>query len=168
MTLRENLVCVGYISAAQGIDGKIRVFSRTSPRENILNYSPWLMEREGRLEEIIVRGKRQGQLVVATIDGVESRDQAEALIGSQLYIMPDQLPELDSDDYYWSELIGMRVDSIAGEYLGDITDMMETGADDVMVVAGDQEHLIPFVLNDLVKRVDRKERRVLVDWKSDY
>ncbi|MFT5504075.1 MAG: 16S rRNA processing protein RimM [Gammaproteobacteria bacterium] len=168
MTLRESLVCVGHILAAQGIDGKIRVFSRTSPRENILSYSPWLMEKDGRLEEIVVSGKRQGKLVVATIDGIDNRDQAEALIGNQLYITPDQLPELDNDDYYWSDLIGMRVYSVDGEYLGEITDMLETGADDVMVVAGDQKHLIPFVLKDLVKRVDRQERRVLVDWKSDY
>jgi 16S rRNA processing protein RimM len=168
MALHEDLVCVGYVSAVQGVDGKVRVFSRTSPRENILSYSPWLMDKEGELEEVIVSGKRQGQLVVASIDGITNRDQAEALIGNNLYIKPDQLPELNSDDYYWSELIGMRVDSIDGETLGEIIDMMETGADDVMVVEGDQKHLIPFVLNDLVKLVNRKERSVLVDWKSDY
>jgi len=164
----DELICVGHILGAQGVKGWVKIFSNTSPRENILNYSPWLVEWGGKLAEINISGRVQGKNVVAKLDGIDDRDQAENLLGQQLYIKPSQLPRLEADEYYWSDLIGMTVEDLNAEPLGSIKSMMETGADDVMVLGGKPERLIPFALEQVVKKVDLKEKRVVVDWSFEY
>lgn len=164
----DELIRVGHILGAQGIKGWVRVYSHTSPRENIVNYGPWLLERDGRREWVDVSGRVQGRHVVAKLDGVDDRNQAEALSGCELYIRARQLPRLPDGDYYWSDLIGLEVQTLQAEPLGVIESMLETGADDVMVLSGDRERLIPFVLDEIVREVDLGNRRLVVDWSPDY
>ena len=164
----DDLICVGHILGAQGIKGWIRVFSNTSPRENIVSYSPWLIEQGDELKAVKVEGRLQGKNVVAKLEGVEDRTQAEALIGCRLLIHKRQLPGLDAGDYYWSDLIGLSVETLRAEPLGTVTAMLETGADDVMVLNGDRERLIPFVMDEIVREVDLDERRLVVDWSPEY
>ena len=164
----DEMVCVGYIIGAQGVKGSVRVFSDTSPRENIVNYNPWLVEIDDRLEEIGVNGRLQGKNVVADLTGVHDREQASNLAGSKIYILQNQLPDLEKGEYYWSDLIGLQVESMQAETLGTIESMIETGADDVMVLRGDRERLIPFVLNEIVREIDLSNNRMVVDWQADY
>lgn len=164
----EETICVGYIIGAHGVKGWVRIFSDTSPRENILNYSPWKIQTGDQIETVEVSGRLQGKNVVVKLAGVEDREQASELIGSKIYILAKQLPKLDDGEYYWSELIGLEVESLEAEPLGSIETMMETGANDVMVLKGDRERLIPFVMDDVVRKVDLANNRVVVDWKPDY
>ena len=168
MDQREDQICVGHITGVQGLQGWVRVFSDTSPRENIVEYSPWMLEAEGRTTTLEVEGRLQGRLVLAKLPGIETREQAAELIGSKIYIWPEQLPELDKNEYYWSDLIGMQVESTESEVFGRVDDMLETGANDVMVIKGDRERLIPFVMDDIVTEVDLTRRRIIVDWRADY
>ncbi len=164
----DELIRVGRILGAQGIKGWVKVYSHTSPRENIVNYGPWLLERDGRREWIDVSGRLQGRHVVAKLDGVDDRNQAEALAGCELYISARQLPRLPAGDYYWSDLIGLEVETLRAEPLGVIESMLETGADDVMVLAGDRERLIPFVIDEIVREIDLEARRMVVDWSPEF
>lgn len=168
MGQRKDDICVGHITGVQGLKGWLRVFSDTSPRENIVEYSPWMLKSGGDIQTLEVEGRLQGRLVLAKIAGIESREQAAELIGSKIYIWPDQLPELDQDEYYWSDLIGMQVESLQAEVLGQVDDMIETGANDVMAVKGDRDRLIPFVMDDIVQEVDLAKRRIIVDWQADF
>jgi 16S rRNA processing protein RimM len=120
------------------------------------------------MQTVEVSGRRQGKNIVARLDGIDQREQAIELIGSKIYILPGQLPKLDEGDYYWSDLIGLAVESLQAEPLGTIETMMETGANDVMVLNGDRQRLIPFVIDDVVREVDLANKRVIVDWKPDY
>ena len=165
---QDEAICVGHITGAQGVKGWVRVFSNTSPRENILNYSPWLMEVDNQLREVEIEGRLQGRNVIVRLTGIEDRDQASALAGSKIYILPEQLPRLGEGDFYWSQLIGLKVESLEAEVLGTIDTMMETGANDVMVLKGDRDRLIPFVIDEVVKEVDLANKRVVVDWQADY
>lgn len=164
----DDLICVGHILGAQGLKGWVRVFSNTSPRENIVKYGPWLIEQGDGLRSVQVEGRLQGKHVLARLEGVEDRNQAETLIGCQLFIEPRQLPGLDAGEYYWSDIVGLEVESLAAEPLGVVTSMMETGADDVMVVSDDRERLIPFVMDEIVREVDLEAKRLVVDWSPDY
>ena len=164
----DESICVGHIIGVQGVKGWVKVFSDTSPRENILNYSPWKIETGEKIMNVAVNGRLQGKNVIAQIDGVEDRDLAAELIGSKIYIEPGQLPKLAEGEYYWSELIGMKVESLESEPLGTVETMMETGANDVMVLQGDRERLIPFVIDEIVRKVDLANKRVVVDWQPDY
>ncbi len=168
MDQRNDDICVGQVTGVQGLKGWVKVFSNTDPRENIVNYSPWMLKAADAIQTLDVEGRLQGRLVLAKLAGIESREAAAELIGSKIYIWPEQLPALDENEYYWSDLIGMQVESISAETLGQVEDMMETGANDVMVVKGDKERLIPFVLDDIVCEVDLANRRIVVDWQADY
>ena len=165
---KDSLLCVGHILGAQGIQGWIRVFSNTSPRENILGYSPWLIEQDGELVKVNIKGRLQGKHVLARLDGIEDRNQAESLAGCELYIQAEQLPRLEAGEFYWSDLIGLEVETLNAEPLGVIEAMMETGADDVMVLQGERERLIPFVMDEIVTEVDLENRRLVVDWSAEY
>ena len=164
----DDLICVGHVLGAQGVKGWIRVFSNTSPRENIVSYSPWLIAQGDELRKLEVEGRLQGKNVIAKLQGIDDRTQAEALVGCQLFINKQQLPGREAGEYYWSDLIGLTVETLQAEPLGVITAMLETGADDVMVLQGERERLIPFVLNEIVREVDLDRRRVVVDWSPEY
>lgn len=164
----DDLICVGHILGAQGIKGWVRVYSNTSPRENIVNYSPWLIELRQELKSVDVNGRLQGRNVIARLNGIEDRNQAEALTGCRILIDSALIPRLQAGDYYWSDLIGLAVESLQGEPLGVVSSMLETGADDVMVLDGDRERLIPFVIDDIVREVDLDGQRLVVDWRPDY
>ena len=164
----DESICVGHIIGVHGVKGWVKIFSDTSPRENILNYSPWIIQTGEETKTTAVSGRLQGKNVVAQLAGVEDRDQAAGLIGSKIYIEPGQLPKLKEGEYYWSDLIGMMVESLESEPLGIIDTMMETGANDVMVLQGDRERLIPFVIDEIVQEIDLVNKRVVVDWQPDY
>ncbi len=163
-----ELILVGRILGAQGIKGWVRVYSHTSPRENIVNYGPWLLDRDGQRQWLEFSGRVQGRHVVAKLDGIDDRNQAEALAGCELYIRARQLPRLPAGDYYWSELIGLEVETLSAEPLGIVESMLETGADDVMVLSGERQRLIPFVIDEIVREIDLEARRMVVDWSPEF
>jgi 16S rRNA processing protein RimM len=164
----DDLICVGHILGSQGIKGWVRVFSNTSPRENIVSYSPWFIEQGNIHKATVVQGRRQGKNVLARLEGIEDRTQADELTGCRIFINPQQLPRLEAGEYYWSDLVGLAVETEQGEPLGVIASMMETGADDVMVLAGERERLIPFVIDQIVREVDLENQRLVVDWLPEY
>ena len=108
------------------------MFSFTDIRENILNYSPWLLKKDSETRLVVViDGKLQGKAVVAQLDGVNDRDRAASLMGWDIFITPDQLPKVAKGEYYWSDLIGLNVETDLGIQLGAVDSLLETGANDV-------------------------------------
>jgi 16S rRNA processing protein RimM len=164
----DDLICVGHILGSQGVKGWVRVYSNTSPRENIVSYSPWFIEQGSVQKETAVQGRRQGKNVLAKLEGVEDRTQADELKDCRIFINPQLLPRLEAGEYYWSDLVGLAVETLQGDPLGVIASMMETGADDVMVLTGERERLIPFVIDQIVREVDLDSQRLVVDWSPEY
>ncbi len=139
-----------------------------------MNYLPWYLKKGAKQHSVkVVEGKKQGKGLVALTDGIEDRTQAEELIGSEIWVDKDQLPNLEKGDYYWHQLEGLEVFNEAGEFLGEVSHLFETGANDVLVVKAseksidDMERLIPYVEKEIVLEIDLEERRILVAWGSD-
>jgi len=164
----DELICVGHILGSQGLKGWVRVFSNTSPRENILAYGPWFIEQGNELNLMSVTGRLQGKNVIARLEGIVDRTGADELSGCRIFIKPEQLPSLEAGEYYWTDLVGLSVETLEGDALGEVASMMETGADDVMVLKGERERLIPFVMGQIVREVDLENRRLVVDWSPEY
>ncbi|WP_031435703.1 ribosome maturation factor RimM [Methylomarinum vadi] len=166
----KDFIKVGEINGVFGVKGWVKVFSFTEPRENILNYSPWYLQRKGETKEMhLVGGQRQGKLVVAALEGVADRDAAAALIGWDILIDKEQLPVPEQGEYYWADLVGLRVETEQGEALGIVDHLMETGANDVLVVKdGKKERLIPFLQQQTVLNVDIENGLMIVDWDPDF
>ncbi|HHB12610.1 MAG TPA: ribosome maturation factor RimM [Chromatiales bacterium] len=164
-------VLLGRISGLYGVRGWVRVFSYTEPREGILRYRPWLLSSgDGDWEPwVVAEGRRHGPTVIARLEGVEDRDAAGALLGRDIAIPAEALPEKAPGEYYWAELIGLEVINEAGVRLGRVARLLETGAHDVLVLeAPDRERLVPFVEGDVVRAVDLDAGRIVVDWEPDY
>ncbi len=167
--MNDDLLELGKISGVFGVKGWVKVHSYTDPREGIADYSSWHILQNGVWREVqLEAGQRQGKTVIAKIEGVNDRDQAMLLTGAKIAIRQDQLEALDEDEYYWRDLEGLRVVNTDGIELGIIDHMMETGANDVMVVKGDQQRLIPFTLGHAVEKVDLSTGVVTVDWDADF
>lgn len=164
---QDRIIALGHIAGVHGIRGWVRVFSHTEPREAILDYRPWLLGDDGRHVEPL-EGARHGKTVIARLEGIGDRDQAERLVGQTIGVERRDLPELGEGQFYWADLIGLEVVLKGGESLGTVEDLMATGAHDVMVVRGDRERLIPFVLDRTVLAVHFESRRITVDWDVDY
>jgi 16S rRNA processing protein RimM len=165
----QRFVTLGRISGVQGIQGWVRVHSDTSPRENIVNYSPWYLEYGGKRERRKVNaGRRQGKGVVAKLAGCNDRNAAEALIGAVIRIPRSQLPQTAPGEFYWADLIGLRVETLDGVDLGRIDQLFETGANDVIVVQGERERLVPYIWEQVVREVDLEAGLMRVDWDPDF
>jgi 16S rRNA processing protein RimM len=116
----------------------------------------------------IVDGRKQGKGIAALLPGYEDREQAAILIGTQIFVGHDQMPAAGKDAYYWFELEGLEVKTTKGELLGRVEKLMETGANDVLVIRGDREHLVPFIQGQYVTRVDLEEGMIEVDWDPEF
>ena len=171
-TTGERLI-VGRVTGAYGVKGWIKVFSWTDPREGIARYNPWFLGREGRgdwRQVTLESARRHGKTVIAKLDGVDDRDAAQALTGRDIAIDETQLEALGEDEFYWRELIGLRVSNRQGSSLGTVSKLMETGAHDVLVItdAAGRDHLVPYVPGHSVLEIDLPAGSMIVDWELDW
>lgn len=170
MAFRPNeSICIGKISGAFGVKGWIKITSYTDSIENILDYTPWVLKRGDDVRICKpVEGKLQSNNVIARMEGSSSRDQAEIMRGFEIWIAKNQLPETREGEYYWIDLIGLKVINLAGEQLGTVDSLMETGANDVLIVRGLREHALPFLQGQTVLNVDVEAGVVTVDWDPNF
>ena len=166
---KQQAIHVGKISGVFGIKGWVKVFSFTDFRENILNYSPWLLKKDDETKRVaVIDGNLQGKTVVAQLDGVNDRDQAASLMGWDIFITPEQLPKAAKDEYYWSDLIGLHVETNLSIPLGIVEGLLETGANDVLIVKGERERVIPFLKGSTILTIDLNAGKMIVDWDPDF
>jgi len=166
----DRLVILGHVTGAHGLQGWIKVHSDTSPRENIANYARLLLDQgQGWQGWKLSSGRRQGKGLVLKLKGCNDRDTAESLAGAKIAIHREELPELESPGvFYWADLEGLAVETVAGESLGEVDHLFETGSNDVLVVKGGRERLIPFIWEQVVQEVDLDGRRMVVDWDPEF
>ena len=161
-------VALGRVSGVFGVQGWIKVHSYTRPREGILAYSPWCLgSAEDCQRYTVLAGHSQGRGLVAQLEGITDRDAASTLVGQGLMVAAKQLPPLPPGQYYWSQLEGLQVQTLSGEPLGRVDYLIETGANDVLVVQGERERLLPYI-PEVVQRVDLDHGIMWVDWDPEF
>lgn len=165
--LPERRISVGRVVGLFGVNGWVKIYSYTRPREAILNYHPWHVTVAGATRVMeAVEGRQQGKGLVARITGCDDRDAAAALVGAEIAIDGSQLSATGEREYYWADLEGLRVVNRAGVELGRVRHLFETGANDVMVVRGERERLIPFG-SPVIHDVDFDAGVIRVDWDAE-
>lgn len=160
-------ILLGHIAGVHGVKGWVKIHSCTDPRDAIFDYQPWLLGEKAEATEVL-EGKVAGKYLLARLKGVSGRDDAEAVSGQKIEVARDALPKLKKSQFYWTDLVGLRVINQDGSTLGNIVDMLATGANDVMVVSGERERLIPFVMDVYVSQVDLEQGFVKVDWDPEF
>lgn len=165
----DRLVLLGRVVGVHGVRGGVKIESYTEPRAAILDYQPWILRQHGAESELRARPISRHGKIAATLDGIDDRDQAAALLGAELLVRRRQLPAPAPGEYYWTDLEGLSVVNTEGLDLGRVQRLFETGANPVMVVHdGERERLLPFVIGAHVREVDLAAGRILVDWDADF
>ena len=164
-----RLVLMGRIAGAYGIKGWVKVISDASPIDNILSYPVWRLARDGDWKDYkVLSGRTHGKGLVARLEGVDDRDEAQAMKGMSIAVERDQLPAAAQGEYYWVDLQGLSVHTLEGVDLGKVDHLFETGANDVLVVKGDKERLIPYISDQVIKSVDLQKGLMVVDWDPEF
>lgn len=186
----DDAVEVARVLGAWGVKGGIRLKPFAADPQALFSSKRWFVQPAERprvsqpgarlpmpLPRMlrVVQAREQGDAIVATCQGLDDRDAAEALTGARIFVSRASFPTPDDDEYYWVDLIGSVVRNRAGQALGTVTNLIETGPHCVLCVsppaggAGPEAEdvLIPFV-DAYVDRVDREARTIDVDWDPDY
>lgn len=187
------MVVMGRIVAPYGVFGWLKVVPDTEAFDGLFDYDTWWLGKGDDWREMVVEtAKVHNDVLVVKLVGIDDRDAALACKGKQIAIPRAQLPEAEENEYYWSDLIGLRVKNKQDVDFGLIVDVFETGANDVIVVKPDavksdtvkvdavaktsnkevaqvkpQERLLPFI-DAVVLEVDLAAKTMLVDWDADF
>jgi 16S rRNA processing protein RimM len=171
--LPENLVIMGRILAPYGVYGWLKVVPDTEMIDSLFHYDTWWIGKDSNWRKLdVVEAKIHNDVLVVKLQGIDDRDAAFACKGKQVAVPRDALPEAAENEYYWSDLIGLSVKNQQDIAFGEIIDVFETGANDVIVVSGKEvaesrERLIPFTAQTILD-VNIEAKTMLVDWDAEF
>ncbi len=155
---------MGRVAGSYGIRGWMKVVPGGGVLETLAGTKEWWI---GSRAYRVAEAKVHSATVVAKLEGIENREQALALKGSEVSVRREALPEAEEGHYYLADLIGLEVRSTGGEPLGRVKRFFTNGAQDVMEVEGDRTHLIPWV-SAIVKAVDLERGEIAVEWSAEW
>lgn len=175
------MVVMGRVVAPYGVFGWLKVVPDTETIDGLFDYDSWWLGKGDKWRELEVEtAKIHNDVILVKLQGIDDRDAAFACKGQQIAVPRSWLPEPDENEYYWSDLIGVRVKNLQGVDFGVIHDVLETGANDVIAVRSDAlaleegqakakpiERLLPFIAS-VVLEVDLQAKTMLVDWDPDF
>ena len=163
----DKNVFVGKVSSPHGIKGWVKVISYTNPIENILSYREWLIANEGGDKSFSIEDSRiQGNKIIVKLDGVEDRNSAEDLKNKEILVSRKELPKLEKNTFYWNDLLNLPVMNQKGKQIGKVDSLFETGSNDVLVVVNESKErfLVPFIMEEVIIKVDLAKEFITIDW----
>jgi 16S rRNA processing protein RimM len=173
---KDDFVVLGKLTSPFGVQGWVKVYSYTDPVDSIFQHKSWSLWLDGKHvgDFVVSKGQKHSKGLIVLLKNIQDRTQIEKLCGSEIRIPKETLPELEDGDYYWHQLEGLEVVTVAGVNLGRIAYLMETGANDVVVIhassdsVDDNERLIPYLIDQVVKEVNLSTGKMVVDWDPDF
>jgi len=165
----EEIVVMAKVLVPYGVNGWVKVYSFTEKLESFLQYKKLFLSKDQKnwIEIKVIDIKLHGKTIVANFLEIANRTQAENYKGYLIGVPKNLLPRLKEEQYYWSDLIGCEVLNLQNISFGLVDTFIETGANDVIVVKGDKERLIPYT-TEAVLKVDTINRKIMVDWNEDF
>ena len=168
--VNSDLVIMGRVVAPYGVFGWLKIVPDTEEFDGLLDYKTWWLGKDDDWRELaVIDAKTHNDVLVVKLQGIDDRDAAFACKGKQIAVPRALLPKLDTEEYYWSDLIGLTVKNQQGVDFGKITDVFATGANDVVVAKSEDgiERLIPYIAQVIVE-VSLEAKTMLVDWDADF
>ena len=163
------MVVMGQLGTPFGVKGWVRIFADTEYPDSLLDYPVWYLETATGWQAFdIEAAEMHAKGLVAKLAGIDDRNAAEELGSCFIGAPREDLPAPQQDEYYWADLVGLEVVNVQEQSLGRVESLIETGANQVLVVKdGERERLLPFVAQ-VVKAVDLAGRRIRVEWGDDW
>lgn len=169
MNNKEDWVTIGKFGRPHGIKGLTTAFSYNEPHEQILNYDVWFARLNNTWQQLsIISAQQTAKSILVRLDGYNDREAAALLTNVEIAVKREQLAELMPDEYYWCQLIGMNVINKNQVNLGIVSELIPTGANDVLVVKGEKRLLIPYVIDKVIIEISLEQQQILVDWDTDF
>ena len=165
----EEIIVMAKLSSPYGVKGWVKIFSFTEKLDSLLAYKKFFLSKDQKnwLEKEVKEIKLHGKSIIVKFLEIDSRSEAENLKNYLIGVSKDLLPKLNKGQYYWNELIGFEVLNLKNISFGNVATFIETGANDVIVVRGDKERLIPYTSNTVLK-VDTGGEKIIVDWDEEF
>lgn len=169
MNNQTNWITVGRFGRPHGIKGFVTIHSFTEPRDNILRYTDWrvFLNNEWQLIQLLSVAV-QNKAIIAQIVGYPERESVARLTNLDIAVAKEQLADLEPGEYYWHDLIGMKVVNQKGDVFGNVIEIMPTGSNDVLVVRGEKKYLIPYLPGQFVTDINSEQQLITVDWDLDF
>lgn len=173
---QSQKVILGKVGAPYGIKGWLKLTPYTDDPEGIFDYETLFVQMNGQWQELkVAQWRRHNNGLVFKFDAVDDRNQAQVYTNAEIAVSEEDLPQLEEGEFYWRDLIGLEVTSESGYQMGQVTDLLETGSNDVLVVRakpndafGKTERLIPFLTDQVIKEIDQSNKTILVDWDPGF
>lgn len=158
-------VALGKIGKPYGLKGWLTVISYTQPASNILSYQPWYLFEKDHWIPLKTKAIREfNQKIMVQVENIITPEEARLYTGKTIGILESQLPHLNENEYYWRDLEGLTVIDQHQQRLGTVHYLMETGSNDVLIIQGDKEFAIPYLIGDVIQQVDLQNRIIYVQW----
>lgn len=165
----SDWVVIGQFGRVHGIQGMIRVHSFTQEPEQVLAYKGWhRFENHVWIPTESIKTDIMHQAILVKIRGFETREAAMMLTNLKIAVPSTQLPQLNEKEFYCFELMDMEVVNTQGLELGKVVDVLQTGANDVLIVQGEKRHLLPYLYDRVIKQISREKKQIIVDWDEDF
>lgn len=176
MAQEQNEVVVGKVGAVYGVKGWLKIHSFTEDQEAILDYFPWSLKLGNKVQTVEVTDwRKHNKGLVVKINNIDDRDAAQTFVNSEIVVDQASLPDLPEGEFYWRDLIGMKVVNTSGYDFGLVSDLLETGSNDVLVVKanrndgfGKKERLIPYIEDQVIHSVSVEDKQICVDWDPGF
>jgi len=162
--MAQDRVIVGTFAGAFGVQGEVRLKSFCADPVAIADYTPLITEDGRSIGTIVITGQTKGSLT-ARVEGITTKEQADAMRGTTLTAPRDQLPNLPDDEFYHADLIGLAVLDTSGREIGTVKAILNNGADDLLEVHGGTltaSVLVPFTKR-VAPTVDLATGRIIID-----
>lgn len=170
--MTKKKVLVGSIGKPYGVKGWVKINSYTEPVNNILSYQPWYLEAPGKASSFtqieIIDNRLHGQQIVVLFANCTAPESASRYTNYKIYVDREKFFPLAEQEYYWTDLEGLKVYTCDNTYLGIIQAIFATGANDVLVITDKKRHLIPFLLDQTIKSIDLENKTMIVDWDAEF
>ena len=164
MSVVKQPLIVGRFGKTFGVQGWIKLQSFTTPTDNILKYQPWYIKKRRGWQILEITGSDfKGETIIIKLPGCNDPETAKRYTNCQIAVDRSQLPEIDENEHYWADLIGMSVVTTKGIKLGIVNSLLETGANDVLVIKGKEEFLLPYV-KEIIKNINKNTKTITVEW----
>ena len=162
-------VIIGRLEHPYGLHGWIKVTSFSNPIDNILSYQIWQTQHNHQWQtKKLQAGKLHISFIVAKLEGINNPETAKAYTNHLIAVARQTLPHLKGGDYYWTDLIGLKIINTQGIQLGIIHSLLETGSNDVLVVKSkERERLIPY-MSKVIQSVNLGRKIIVVKWDADF
>ena len=156
-------ILIAKIQAHQGLNGWLKIYSYSETKEKFSNYTHFFVLNNRNYDQLDIEDIKIDKSIKIKFRSINSREDAERFIDKSLYIEADQLEKLNDNEYYWKDLIGLDVYIEEGEKIGVISDIIETGSNDVLVIQGEKELLVPYIYGQSIKNVFLNDNKVVID-----